>query len=207
MLEVGSGTGHFLSLFEDVAGSCIGVDLTLGMLRQAREHHPGQLLLQGDGGSLPLRSGCVDVASCAQMLHHVWDPLPVVKELRRVAGREGKVLIVDQIATERFEEATRMSQLESVRDPSHAISRPRSGYLTMVRAAGLRVIDDRVYEERTRFSEWMWGGEFDESRIAATRKFVEQHGHETGMEFEREEEDDLSFTRRRVMILAEQARS
>jgi ubiquinone/menaquinone biosynthesis C-methylase UbiE len=202
VLEVGSGTGNFLSLFEGVASSCIGVDLTFGMLEQARRRYPSQLLVQGDGESLPLASTSVDLATCAQMIHHVWDPLPLVKELRRVAGRGGRVLIVDQVATERFEEATRMSQLETVRDPSHAVSRPRSGYLTMVRAAGLEVIDERIFEDRSRFSKWMWSNEFDEERIDATRRFVEQHGHETGMGFEKDG-DDYVFTRRRIMILAQ----
>ena len=204
VLEVGSGTGNFLSLFDDVAGACIGLDLTLGMLKEARRRYPAQLLVQGDGERLPLVSGSVDLASCAQMIHHVWDPLPLVKELRRVAGRDGHVLIVDQVATERFEEATRMSQLETARDPSHAMSRPRSGYLTMARAAGLEIVDERIYEDRSRFSDWMWTGEFDDERIAATRRFVEQHGHETGMEFEKDG-DDYAFTRRRIMILARRA--
>jgi ubiquinone/menaquinone biosynthesis C-methylase UbiE len=202
VLEVGSGTGNFLSLFEGVASSCIGVDLTFGMLEEARRRYPSQLLVQGDGESLPLASASVDLATCAQMIHHVWDPLPLVKELRRVAGRGGRVLIVDQVATERFEEATRMSQLETVRDPSHAVSRPPSGYLTMVRAAGLEVIDERIFEDRSRFSKWMWSNEFDEERIDATRRFVEQHGHETGMGFEKDG-DDYVFTRRRIMILAQ----
>jgi ubiquinone/menaquinone biosynthesis C-methylase UbiE len=201
VLEVGSGTGNFLSLFEDVAATSIGIDLTFGMLAEARRRYPSQLLVQGDGETLPLASGSVDLASCAQMIHHVWDPLPLVKGLRRVAGRNGNVLIVDQVATERFEEATRMSQLEAVRDPSHAMSRPRSGYLTMVRAAGLEVLDERIYEDRSRFSQWMWPGEFDEERIENTRRFVERHGHETGMNFEADG-DDFVFTRRRIMVLA-----
>jgi ubiquinone/menaquinone biosynthesis C-methylase UbiE len=204
VLEVGSGTSNFLRLFDDVAGACIGIDLSFGMLAEARRLYPHHLLVQGEGESLPLGSGSIALATCAQMLHHVWDPLPLVKELRRVAGKEGKVLVVDQIATERFEEATRMSQLETVRDPSHAMSRPRSGYLTMIRAAGLKVVAEHVHEDRSSLSKWMWPEEFDSERIDATRAFIAQHGHETGMEFEKEG-DDYTFTRRRLMILAERA--
>lgn len=204
VLEVGSGTGSFLALFDEVAALSIGIDLSYGMLEEARRRHPDHHVIQAQGEALPIGSGAVDLASCAQMLHHVWDPLPLVKEMRRAAGPEGKILIVDQIATERFEEAIRMSQLESVRDPSHASSRPRSGYLTMVRAAGLEVLDERTHEERTSLSKWMWAAEFDRERIDATRNFIERHGHETGMEFEREA-NDFTFTRRRLMILAERS--
>jgi hypothetical protein len=50
----------------------------------------------------------------------------------------------------------------------------------------------------------MWPDEFDQTRIDATKAFIDRHGHETGMEFERDG-DDYSFTRRRLMILAERA--
>lgn len=202
VLEMGSGTGNFLHLFEEVAGVCVGLDLTFGMLDEARRRYPTHLLVQGNGDALPFGSGSIELATSAQMLHHVWEPMPLMRELRRVAGSDGKVLIVDQAATESYEEATRMTQLETVRDPSHAVSRPPSGYLTMVRAAGLKVIDQKVHEDQSRFSKWMWSNEFDEERIDATRRFVEAHGHETGMDFERDG-DDYLFTRRRIMILAE----
>jgi hypothetical protein len=50
----------------------------------------------------------------------------------------------------------------------------------------------------------MWPGEFENERIEKTLRFVEQHGHETGMDFERDG-DDYVFTRRRIMLLAERA--
>jgi hypothetical protein len=72
----------------------------------------------------------------------------------------------------------------------------------MVRAAGLRVIEQHIHEERSLLSKWMWAEEFDDDRIAATKAFIDMHGHETGMQFEHEGED-YSFTRRRLMLLAE----
>lgn len=200
VLEVGSGTGNFLALFEG-AGMRVGVDLTHGMLVEAGKRHPDQHLVVGDGRKLPLKTGSVDIASCAQMIHHVWDPLPLVKELRRVAGNSGRVLVVDQIALESFEACTRMGQLETLRDPSHAVSRPRSGYLTLVRAAGLDIVEERTFEDHSRLSKWMWPDEYPQERIDLVREFIEKFGHETGMEWERDG-DDFAFTRRRIMILA-----
>ena len=201
VVEVGAGTGNFLTLFRDVAARLVAVDLTPAMLLEARRH--GVLhLLAGDGRRLPLRSGSVDLVTSAQALHHVQNPIAVVKEMRRVARPGGRVLLVDQVATERFEEAAMMTELERVRDPSHAASRPPSAYRMIALAAGLEILDDRLVESEQRLSEWMWPGEFPEERIAAVSDLIEKIGLNTGMGFERDG-DDWVFVCRRFMLLAE----
>jgi ubiquinone/menaquinone biosynthesis C-methylase UbiE len=200
VVEVGAGTGNFLALFRDVASRLVAVDLTPAMLSQARRHEVLHLVA-GDGRSLPLKSASADLVASAQALHHVHDPASVVKEMRRVARPGGRVLIVDQVATERYEEALMMTQLELARDPSHAASRPPSAYRMVARAAGLEIVEEKVVESEQRLSTWMWPGEFPEERIAAVDALIRKIGPETGMGFEREG-DDWVFTRRRLMLLA-----
>ncbi|MGH2694673.1 MAG: class I SAM-dependent methyltransferase [Actinomycetota bacterium] len=199
VLEVGVGTGNFLSLFSHMTDRLLGVDVTLGMLRQARVHHSGLALAVADGARLPFASRSIDVVASAQMLHHVRGPLPVLKEMRRVGGR---VLLVDQVATENYEQTVVRNALEVLRDPSHAASRPASAYRVLLQAAGLTPVDERIWEGPQRLSQWMWPGEFPDERIEAVRAFIEEHGRETGMGFERDG-DDWIFTRRRIMLLAE----
>ena len=199
--EVGAGTGHFLSLFEDVGARLVAIDLTPAMLMQARRDHPRIEAVVGDGARLPLRSRSFSLVASAQMFHHVWEPLPILNEMRRVVAPGGSVLVVDQIAPERFEEAVAMTELERIRDPSHASSRPPSAFRILVQAAGMEIADERVVESRSRFSSWMWPGEFPGDRIERVRSFIESRGDETGMDFEAED-GDISFTRRRIMLLA-----
>jgi ubiquinone/menaquinone biosynthesis C-methylase UbiE len=199
--EIGAGTGNFLALFKERAGLSIAVDLTDGMLRQAAKRHPHERLIVGDGARLPLRSGSLDIVASAQMLHHVHEPMPILKEMRRVAGETGNVLIVDQVSTENYEEIQRLNDLEILRDPSHATSRPPSAFKVMVQAAGLEIVDEKVVASEQRLSSWMWPGEFPEDRIEAVRRFIERYGHETGKEF-RPDGDDWVFTRKRIAILA-----
>jgi SAM-dependent methyltransferase len=200
--EVGAGTGHFLSLFEGAAARLLALDLTFGMLTHARSDHPQLELVVSDGNRLPLADGSIDLVCSAQMLHHVERPVPILKEMARVAGPEGKVLIVDQASTERYEEILARHELEMVRDPSHAATRPPSAFRIMFTAAGLEITDEKIVEAEQRLSKWMWPGEFPDERIAAVRRFIEEHGHETGMEF-RKVGDDWAFTRRRIMLLAQ----
>lgn len=200
VLEVGVGTGNFLKLFADSAGTLVGVDVTEQMLIEARRDTQLQLV-RGDAFRLPFQSRSLDLVASAQMLHHIQEPLDVLKEMRRVSKRDGRVLVVDQVATESYEEMSFMNELETLRDPTHAASRPPSALRMLVAAAGMTIEDERVVEDRSRFSKWMWPDEFPSERIEAVRSFIERFGHETGMEFEREG-DDWGFTRRRIMLLA-----
>jgi SAM-dependent methyltransferase len=204
VLEVGAGTGNFLQLFAGTAGQLLGVDLTPAMLRKARETFPEMDLMVGDGARLPLRSRSIDLATTAQTLHHIWEPLPVIKELRRVTTTDGRVLIVDQVGTERYEEVLAMNELDVMRDPSHASSRPPSALRTLMRVAGLKIIDERIVDVANRFSDWMPPVEFPQDRIDKVKRFIDEHGHVTGMNFE-QDGDDYTFSRRRMMILAERA--
>ena len=202
VLEVGAGTGNFLALFEGLAGPRVAFDLTPAMLVEARSRQPDLGLVAGDGARLPFAPNSFDLVASAQMLHHIHDPLPILREMRRVAGSRGRVLIVDQYASERFEEATIMNELELIRDPSHAVSRPPSAFRIMVQSAGLRIVDEKLWQGPSAFSKWMWPGEFPEERIAEVRGFIARFGAETGMGWE-PQGNDYVFTRRRIMLLAE----
>ena len=202
VVEVGGGTGNFLRHLEGQGRFLVNVDLTWGMLDVARRQNPGSAVVQGDGSKLPLGDNSIDLVTCAQMLHHVPQPLPILEEMARVARRGPSVLIVDQCAPEKYEQAVAMNQLEKVRDPSHATSRPPSAFATLVSAAGLEIVDQKIHEERETFSQWMQPGEFDQERIAATLRFIEERGEDTGMDFSKDAKE-WSFTRRRILLLAE----
>lgn len=202
VLEVGAGTGNFLGLFSGTARHLIALDLTHSMLIQARARLGDAGFVEGDGARLPLASRSVDLVTSAQTLHHIHEPVPVLEEMRRVVTPPGRVLLVDQVATESYEEMAFMNELEALRDPTHAASRPPSTMRMLVTAAGLRIVDEAFHEDRSTFSAWMWPEEFPEGRIERVRRFIERFGAETGMEFEREG-GDWSFTRRRMMLLAQ----
>ncbi len=201
VLEVGAGTGNFLSLFRERASRLIALDLTTGMLAKAIERFPEVEAVAGDGARLPFASASIDLVTSAQALHHVWEPVPLLREMRRVTKPGGRVLVVDQVAPESYEQTAFMNHLETIRDPSHATSRPPSTFRVILTAAGLEIERENVWEGKQRLSEWMWPEEYPAERIEAVREAIDKFGTETGMEFERDG-DDYVFTRRRIMILA-----
>ena len=204
VVEIGAGTGNFLDLFADVAGHLIAVDVTEEMLLVAQREFPDMGLTLADGRRLPLRSRSIDLVSCAQMLHHVHEPLPLLKEMRRVSKPEGGVLVVDQAAPESYEQTAFMNELETIRDPSHAASRSPSSLRVLIQSAGLEVVDEKLTTTTQTMSAWMGDGEFPEERFGAVEAFIEKFGVETGMNF-REENGEWAFDRRRVMFLCKRA--
>ncbi|HEX2240850.1 MAG TPA: class I SAM-dependent methyltransferase [Actinomycetota bacterium] len=202
VLEVGVGTGSFLQLFAGRAGSLVGVDLTFAMLEQGSREKPDLQLVVGDGNGLPFRSQSFDLVASAQTFHHIARPVPVLREMARVVAAHGRVLVVDQVAPEHYEEMVAMTELETLRDPSHAASRSPSAMRLLIQAAGLELIDERIVSTRESLTQWMWPGEFPLERIGAVRDFVAKRGPETGMAFE-SDGDDYTFERRRMALLAE----
>jgi len=199
VIEVGAGTGNFLSVFTGVAGRLVATDLTLGMLRVARERNPGMLLSAGDGARLPFADGSFDLVTSAHAMHHIPDPVSVLEEIRRIT--RDRILVVDLAAPDNPAEAARADEVMTIRDPSHATSLTVAALRDAIGRAGLTVVDHRVVDRRGYVSNWMWPGEFPEDRIAAVHDYVRGHWNELGMDLH-PEGDDFTYRDRRMMFLA-----
>jgi ArsR family transcriptional regulator len=101
--DIGTGTGHLLSLLGARFARVIAVDPSGRMLEAARERPEvrEQANISFRGGSLaslPLTDGEVDVAIASLVLHHVTEPASALAELRRVLRPGGRLLIIEQEA-------------------------------------------------------------------------------------------------------------
>jgi SAM-dependent methyltransferase len=94
--DVGCGNGPYLAglVRRGHAGPVLGMDLSAGMLRAARSRAPAAVLAAGDAAALPLRDAISDLTLAAHMLYHLPRPLAAVRELRRITGPGGQVLVI-----------------------------------------------------------------------------------------------------------------
>ena len=95
VLDAGCGNGRPLALLRERRCTAVGVDLSLGMLRTARD----QLVAAGDVQRLPFPDGVFDAAAAFMMLYHVPDQAAAAAELRRVV-RPGGVVVATTAATD-----------------------------------------------------------------------------------------------------------
>jgi ubiquinone/menaquinone biosynthesis C-methylase UbiE len=104
VLDLGTGTGRYAYIAASIGHTVIGVDISSGMLREARAHLPPSVtLVQGSIETIPQRSGSFDVAICARVLSHLKDPLPALREIRRVVAPSGFAVLTDIDAAHGYE--------------------------------------------------------------------------------------------------------
>src|SRR5689334_20141684 len=70
ILEVGSGTGYWLSLLGQVTPSIFGADFSMGMLLQSKGNHIPLKLTRATALQLPYRDESFDLIYCVDAIHH-----------------------------------------------------------------------------------------------------------------------------------------
>jgi SAM-dependent methyltransferase len=93
ILEVGCGTGHWLAGLEGGHRLC-GLDLSAGMLRQARQRSVSLHLVRGRAGRLPFSPASFDLVYCVNALHHFDDRPGFVAEARRLLRAGGALAVI-----------------------------------------------------------------------------------------------------------------
>ena len=95
LLDIACGTGNQLIANRPIAPEArmVGVDGSLGMLRQARAKTPDIGWLQADATALPLAACSFDFVSCQYAFHHFRDKRPMLREAFRVLRPGGRLLI------------------------------------------------------------------------------------------------------------------
>jgi ubiquinone/menaquinone biosynthesis C-methylase UbiE len=98
VLEIGCGTGTNLELFADAGCEVAGVDLSPSMIDLAKKKlgHRADLRL-GDASEMPFADDSFDLVLSFLTLHEMPTDVrsPVMNEMVRVAGTEGRLLLID----------------------------------------------------------------------------------------------------------------
>ena len=101
ILDVGSGSGDMALVLaaEFPDARIVGLDLSEHMIAIARERVAAAGLserisfTQGDAAQLPFEAGSFDAVVSQDTLHLLDDPLPMLKECRRVLAADGALVI------------------------------------------------------------------------------------------------------------------
>jgi ubiquinone/menaquinone biosynthesis C-methylase UbiE len=140
VLDVACGPGIVACAAALQGAHVTGIDLTPAMIEQARERQRQMKLDNvdwhvGDARQLPFATASFDVVLTRYSFHHIPDPLPVLREMKRVCRKGGRVVVID--ATPSPETQTAYDYMETVRDPSHASALTLDQLQAMGRDAGL----------------------------------------------------------------------
>jgi ubiquinone/menaquinone biosynthesis C-methylase UbiE len=93
VLDNGCGVGYLSHFFPP--GSIIGIDISMGMLGQARSKITD--LVRGNSQYLPFGNMTFDVIVCRSLLHHLPEPEKGIAEMNRVLKSGGEVIFAEPI--------------------------------------------------------------------------------------------------------------
>ncbi len=93
LLDLGCGTGNYTAALSKTVKSVIGLDISKGMIEQARAKFPVLRFLCGDVTNLPFDSQTFDGAFAIQALHHVKKKEVFLSEAHRVLRKGAYIAI------------------------------------------------------------------------------------------------------------------
>lgn len=172
-LDVACGPGLLVCGMARRVRHATGIDLTPAMLEQARKTQQARGIGnvswdQGDVSAMPYADETFDIVTCRFAFHHFPDPLPVLREMRRVCRAGGRMVVADSAPA--AEKAAAFNAMEKMRDPSHTRALPVEAMAALFVEAGLPeplVERTRLALDLDEFLSRSYPREGDEARIRA----------------------------------------
>jgi SAM-dependent methyltransferase len=160
LLDVATGGGHTALAFAPQVRHVVASDLTVAMLRAARDHLAASGVtnvsyLRAPAELLPVAPASVDLITCRIAAHHFADVGAFVREAAAALRPGGRLLIADHIGLEDTELDAFMDRFERWRDPSHVRAYSFAEWRALCADAGLTVTyteEDR--KESYEFQSW-----------------------------------------------------
>ena len=102
LLDIACGTGNQQIANRNLAPEAkfVGLDGSLGMLRQARRKMPAIAWVHGDSAALPFASTTFDFISCQYAFHHFRDKAGMLREALRVLQPGGRFALYNMCPQE-----------------------------------------------------------------------------------------------------------
>lgn len=179
VLDIATGPGYIAEAFARAAREVVGVDLTEAMLAIAKERTKSRGISNltfraADAQNLPFENAAFDVVVCRLALHHLQQPLAVLREMTRVCQLSGKVLVEDIYSSEHPERAAYQDRWEILRDPSHVRTLSLSELLQLFRDADLETDSVTTADDLTpEVERWLATTKTPPERAAQIRKLLE----------------------------------
>ena len=145
VLDVATGTGFTALGFAPHVASVIGLDVSTGMLAQARQRAQEQGLTnatfaEGNAEVLPFSEADFDLVTCRIAPHHFLSVATFVQEVARVLKPGGRFVLADTTVPDDAPEVDAWQNgVEALRDPSHVRNYTPREWRHFIEAAGLTV--------------------------------------------------------------------
>jgi ubiquinone/menaquinone biosynthesis C-methylase UbiE len=180
VLDVATGAGFTAVAFAPLVREVIGLDVSAGMLREARQRASAAGLVNltfetGAAESLPFPPGRFDIVVCRVAAHHFLSVPQFAAEAYRVLRPRGRLLISDTGEPDGAPEVDAWhNRLEILRDPSHVRNYTSAEWRGFVTGAGFELEEcEQVSEsELVTMRAWIKKGGCGEEAAAEVRRLI-----------------------------------
>lgn len=153
VLDVATGTGFTALAFAPHAARVTGLDVSPGMLAQAREnaaraHVTNVSFQEGAAEAMPFPDASFDRVTCRVAPHHFLSLDKFATEAHRVLAPGGRLLIADTAVPDNLAEVDAwQNQVEKLRDPSHVRNYSPAEWRGTLESAGFQIEAIELLEE------------------------------------------------------------
>jgi ubiquinone/menaquinone biosynthesis C-methylase UbiE len=163
LLDIATGTGFTALAFAPHVQSVVGLDVSTGMLAEARKQQQQQGLtnvtwLEGAAEALPFPEASFSMVTCRVAPHH-FDSVPqFLAEVARVLQPGGRLLLADTSVPDNEDELSRwQNHVEKLRDPSHVRNLTPQQWRQAIETAGLRVaaVEQAAPDGTMQLNDWL----------------------------------------------------
>ncbi|TGE22304.1 methyltransferase domain-containing protein [Hymenobacter aquaticus] len=145
VLDVATGTGFTALAFAPHVQSVVGLDVSTGMLTEARKRQQEQgltnvLWVTGAAEALPFLDASFSLVTCRVAPHHFESVPQFLAEVARVLRPGGRFLLADTTVPDHEPRSSEwQNKVEKLRDPSHVRNLSPEEWRAALEEAGLRV--------------------------------------------------------------------
>lgn len=178
VLDIATGGGHVAKQLAPHVAQLFATDMTKEMLAAAQEHvnqHVANVwYVVADAENLPFLDHSFEAVTCRIAAHHFPNPQQFILEAARVLKPGGKLLLIDNIASDKDSLDIFVNQLEKLRDYSHVRCYSKAEWLFWMNEAGFQERNSRVRKKTFEFLTWVERTTESEDQVNHVKQHVLQ---------------------------------
>ncbi|WP_028594020.1 class I SAM-dependent methyltransferase [Paenibacillus assamensis] len=179
VLDIATGGGHVANALAPYAKHIVAYDMTPEILASAESFITGNghqhiQFVEGDAEKLPFADHSFDIITCRIAAHHFPDVHSFIQESYRVLKRNGRLLIIDNVAPESDLLDQFYNTVEKKRDPSHNRAFKKGEWMYFLESSGFTIESMYTFPKTFAFDEWFKRmGQSDQVRQELTQLMLE----------------------------------